>query len=62
MIGNKGIEKASLHFFIWAYEGVVPPSARFAHSSILSAPPSTADFVVRKSEVAISMIKDITKF
>ncbi len=37
-------------------EGVVPPSARLAHSSMRSAPPSTADFVVRKSEVAISII------
>jgi hypothetical protein len=37
-------------------EGVIPPSVNAAHNSILSAPPSTADLVVVKSVVAISII------
>src|SRR4026208_2001640 len=56
MIGYSNTLNASLHLLIVPKEGVVPPSARLAHNSILSAPPSTADLVVVKSEVAISMM------
>jgi hypothetical protein len=56
MIGYSDTLNVSLHRLMIPKEGVVPPSVRLAQSSIRSAPPSMADLVVTKSEVAISIM------